>query len=93
MFKRKRRPTAPGVILREEFMAERGLTVSGLARDLDVPRKHLSGIVNGKVRVTPDVAARLALALGTSTALWVNLQAALDAWDAEQQYRRKRRAA
>ena len=74
-------------------MAERGLTVSALAVVLGISRKHLSGIVNGKARVTPEVAARLAHALDTSTALWVNLQAAVDAWDAEQEYRRRHRAA
>jgi addiction module HigA family antidote len=93
MSKRSRKPIIPGVILREEFMASRGLTVSAFARELGISRKHLSGIVNGKARLTPQVAARLAHRLDTSTALWVNLQAAVDSWDAEQEYRRGRRAA
>lgn len=93
MLKRNRRPTIPGVILREEFMAERGLTVSAFARELGISRKHLSAIVNGKARLTPEVAARLAYGLHTSTALWVNLQAAVDSWDAEQEYRRRCSAA
>jgi plasmid maintenance system antidote protein VapI len=30
-------------------------------------------------------AARLGLVLGTTTRFWLNLQAAVDAWDAEQE--------
>jgi plasmid maintenance system antidote protein VapI len=33
------------------------------------------------------VAARLAKVFGTSTALWLNLQTAVDAWDADREAR------
>ena len=78
------------------------MTVSAFAKEIGVSRKHLSDIVNDRARVTPAVAVRLAHALGTSAALWVNLQAAVDVFDAEQEYgllakadrlRRRRRAA
>jgi addiction module HigA family antidote len=86
MFKRNRRPTLPGQILVAHYLEPRALSVSQFARDLGVSRKHLSDIVNGRARVTPSVAVRLARALGTSPALWVNLQAAVDIFDAEQEY-------
>lgn len=86
MFKRNRRPTLPGQILIAHYLEPRRLSVSQFARDLGVSRKHLSDVVNGRARVTPNVAVRLAHALGTSPALWVNLQAAVDIFDAELEY-------
>lgn len=83
MIERKRRPAAPGEILRAHYLDERGISVSALARSLGVSRKHVSDVVNGHARIEPVLAARLAKIFGTTTALWVNLQAAVDAWDAE----------
>lgn len=83
MIERKRRPSAPGTILRAHYLDERGLSVAALARSLGVSRKHVSDVVNGRARIEPVLAARLAKVFGTTTALWVNLQAAVDAWDAE----------
>jgi len=74
-------------------MKPKELTVTALARELDVSRKHLSDIVNGHVRITPAMAVRLARALDTSPAFWVNLQAAVDIYDAEQEFAAGRRAA
>ncbi len=42
----------------------------------------MSDIVNGRARVTPAIAVRLAEVLNTSPALWVNLQAEVDIHDA-----------
>jgi addiction module HigA family antidote len=84
---RTRRPTPPGEILRELFLKDRGVTVSALAAALKVSRKHASEIVNGRTRIEPAIAARLAAVLGTSARLWLNLQAAVDAWDAERETR------
>lgn len=83
MIERKRRPSPPGAILRSHYIDERGLSVAALARSLGVSRKHVSDIVNDRARIEPALAARLAKVFGTTTALWVNLQAAVDAWDAE----------
>jgi addiction module HigA family antidote len=87
MFKRRRRPSAPGDIIRAHYLDERGVTIAALARAIGVSRKHMSDIVNGHARVEPVVAAHLAKVLGTSTALWLNLQAAVDAWDADRETR------
>jgi addiction module HigA family antidote len=85
---RKRRPSHPGDILRSHYMDERKITVTALSRAVGISRKHMSDIVNGRARLEPKAAARLARVLGTTTALWVNLQAAVDAWDAEQEARK-----
>jgi addiction module HigA family antidote len=51
---------------------------------MDVTPKHVSGIVNGHVRITADMAIRLAAALETEAQLWMNLQAQYDLWVASQ---------
>lgn len=61
--------------------------MTALSRAVGISRKHMSDIVNGRSRIEPRIAARLAKALGTTTALWLNLQAAVDAWDADREAR------
>lgn len=43
----------------------------------------MSRIVNGRARIEPRIAARLARVLGTTPHLWLNLQAKLDAHEAD----------
>jgi addiction module HigA family antidote len=88
MFKLKRRPTPPGTMLREDYLKPRRISVAKLAAALGCSRKHLSQIVNNRVRLEPDMAARLARVLGTSTRFWVNLQANVDAYDADRAARK-----
>lgn len=85
-FIRQRRPTAPGEVLREEFLAPRGMTVSGFAEHVGLSRKHVSDIVNERARVTPATAVLFAHAFATTPAFWLNLQGAADLWDAEQTF-------
>ncbi len=78
-----RRPSPPGRILMRHYLEPRGVTITAFAAAVDVSRKHMSGIVNGHVRIEPDVAARMAKVLNTTTEFWINLQAAVDAFDGE----------
>lgn len=80
--RRNRRPTAPGLILKAHYMEPRAISVTAMAAAPGMSRKHVSQIVNGHKRVEPTTAARLALALGTTLRFWMNLQAAVDEWDA-----------
>lgn len=66
-------PVHPGDILREE-LAERGISMNQLARDIRVPMSRVSLVVHGKRGITADTAVRLALYFGTSPELWLNLQ-------------------
>ncbi len=75
-------PAHPGEILREELEA-RGTTITAAARSLGVTRKAVSDIVNLKAGISPVMARRLELALGTPARLWINLQAAFDLRQAE----------
>lgn len=79
---RSRRPTSPGEFLREDFLLPRGIDTQSFADAIGLSRKQVSLILNGRARLTPTVAARVAKVLGTSVEFWVNAQALVDAHDA-----------
>src|SRR5215510_4151838 len=55
-----------------------GLSANALARRIDVPVTRISEIVRGKRGITADTALRLGRLLGTSSDLWLGLQAEYD---------------
>jgi len=77
-------PPHPGDILRELYLTPMRVTIVEAAKALGVTSKHVSAIVNGRVRITADMAIRLAKALNTDAQTWVNLQAQHDLWVASQ---------
>jgi len=79
----KRRPTSPGEMLLEEFLKPAGITQVALAEKMAVPIQRVNGIVAGRRVVTAESAILLSRALGTTPELWLNLQVAVDLWDAE----------
>lgn len=79
--KRRRRPTHPGAILREDILPETGLTQAELAGILNISARTLSEIINEHRSVTTDVAHRLARAFGTTPDFWLRLQQAVDVWE------------
>jgi len=81
--KMKRRPTPPGEMLLEEFLRPAGITQVELAARMGVPIQRVNGVVSGRRAVTAETAILLARALGTTPAIWMNLQVAVDLWDAE----------
>ncbi len=81
--RRKRRPSAPGKILSAHYMEPREITITGLAENLGVSRKHMSQVVHGKARISAEFALKLSLVLGTTSQFWLNLQNAVDTYDAE----------
>ena len=80
----KRRPTHPGEILREDFMPDYGLTVSGLAEAVGVSRQSINELLREHRNVSPEMALRLARLFGNSPGFWLNAQQAVDLWDAAQ---------
>ncbi len=80
----KRRPTSPGEMLLEEFLRPAGITQVELAARMGVPIQRVNGVIAGRRAVTAETAILLARALGTTPALWLNLQLAVDLWEAEQ---------
>lgn len=86
----KRRPTHPGEMLLEEFLKPAGITQVALAAKMGVPIQRVNGIISGRRAVTAETAILLSRALGTSPELWLNLQVAVDLWDAQQRMARGR---
>ncbi len=79
-----RKPTHPGAIFKRNVLERLGLTVTQAADHLGVTRKALSEFVNEQTRCSKLMARKLAVATGTGVTVWINLQAKLDAWEAEQ---------
>lgn len=77
-------PPHPGEILLEEYIRPLGFTVSAFALKIGTSRKNLSEIVNEKVGISPEMALKLAKALGTSPEIWLRLQCKYDLWHAKQ---------
>jgi len=79
---KKRRPTPPGTIFLEDFLVPLGITQKDAAARLKISYPRMNEIVNGKRAVTPDTALRLARFTGTEPNFWLNLQQAVDLWNA-----------
>lgn len=77
---RMHNPPHPGELLLEMYLEPLGVSITQAADALGVSRKHLSEIVNAKVSVTPDMAARLGVAFGTGPDIWIKLQGQYDIW-------------
>lgn len=77
-------PPHPGVIIKELCLEPLDLTVTDAARALDVSRKTLSSIINGKAGISPEMAVRLSIAFNTSSESWLSQQSQYDLWQAEQ---------
>ena len=84
MKRMNRKPTHPGVIIKEDYLKPLSLTITELAATLGVSRKTLSKIINEKGSVTPDMALRLSRAFDTTPIFWLNLQKNYELWQAEQ---------
>lgn len=70
------------MILKYHYLKPLQLSISHVADVLDVSRKTLSKIINGRASVTPDLALRLSKAFNTSAELWLNLQQTYNLWKA-----------
>ena len=80
---RKRKPTHPGLIIKEDVLKHLNLTVTDAAKDLGVTRKTLSELINERSSLSPDMAVRIARATKTSPESWMNMQQKLDLWESE----------
>lgn len=76
------RPTHPGEMLREDFMPDYGLTVSGLAEALGVSRQTVNELLRERRALSPEMALRLSRLFGNTAEFWLNAQRAVDLWEA-----------
>jgi addiction module HigA family antidote len=70
-------PPHPGLGLRDE-LDELGLSVAEAAKALGVTRQQLYRVVSGECGITPEMAVRLELAIGSNADFWLRLQANYD---------------
>ena len=68
----------PGEMLKEEFLAEYGLSQNQLAKAVGISPNRIAEIVNDRRRITADTALRLGLYFGNSPEFWMNLQTHYD---------------
>ena len=82
--RRERRvcPTHPGVMLREDFLPEYGLTVTGFANALKESRQTVNELLRERRAVSQEMALRLSRLFGNSPEFWLNAQRAVDLWEA-----------
>jgi antitoxin HigA-1 len=84
---RRRQPTHPGELLREDVLPALRLSVSEAARQLRVTRQTLHRILSGRSAVTPEMALRLGRFCGNGPELWLRMQQAHDLSRAREELR------
>lgn len=72
------KPSHPGAFIRDEILAELGLSVSKAAELLGVRRATLSDLVNEKASLSPEMALRIEKAFGVSMDMLLRMQAWFD---------------
>ena len=72
------KPMHPGEVLKELYLVPLGMGAIAFACRLEVPRTRIERLVKGVTSMTPDTALRLARALNTTPAYWMNLQTNYD---------------
>ncbi|MBL4583796.1 MAG: HigA family addiction module antidote protein [Pseudomonadales bacterium] len=78
-------PAHPGEILKELVITPLELTITDASQHLNVSRKTLSKVLNGRGAITPEMALRLELTFGKPSAdHWLRLQNAYDLWQSRQ---------
>lgn len=74
-------PAHPGEILKELIIEPLELTITDVSAHLNISRKTLSKVLNGRGAITPEMAIRLELAFKKPSAdHWLKLQNAYDLW-------------
>ena len=71
-----------GIILKEEFLEEIGLSQNALAKAIAVPANRIHAIVNG-TRITADTDLRLCRYFGLSEGYFLRLQNAYELMEAK----------
>lgn len=71
-------PPHPGLSVRYDCLEPLGLSVTKGAEVLGVTRQALNNLMNGKARISPEMAIRLDKAFGSVAEGWFALQTAFD---------------
>jgi len=86
--KRKMRNIHPGVILKEELVKDRKLTITKIAQLLETSRSKMSKILNCHSSISPNMALRLEAVFGGTASHFLRLQMNYDLLEAEKEFKR-----
>lgn len=75
---RMKEPVHPGGFVRHEIIEALDLSVTEAARALGVTRAALSAVVNGRARLSPEMALRIEKAFGVSMDTLMRMQNSYD---------------
>lgn len=70
-------PLNPGAVL-AQYLG--GMNLADAAAKIGIGQEHLSNLLTGVAGIDASLATKLARAFGTSAELWLDLQAAFEAW-------------
>jgi len=87
--RRTRKPTHPGELIREDLLPETGISQTDLARLMGISRRTISEVIHERRRLTPDIAFRLAKVFNSTSEMWLNMQQAVDLWEARKNHGRE----
>lgn len=73
-------PPHPGEFIDAVYLEPNGITRGELAHKLDVSASTVGQVLNCSRRVTPEMALRLAKAVGRSPESWLAMQGTYDLW-------------
>jgi len=76
-----RRPTHPGVILREDVLPGLGISQAAFANYLGVSSSVVSRVLNEKSGVSAQLAVRISRIIGGSSESWLRMQSAVNLWE------------
>ena len=71
---RMKKPVHPGGFVKHEIVEALGLTVTAAAQALGVTRAALSAFLNGRARLSPEMALRIEKAFGVSMDTLMRMQ-------------------
>lgn len=71
-------PPHPGEIIAEEVLKPLGVSVTDAARALGVGRQALSAVLNGRAKLTPEMAVRVQKSFGPKWEVMMRLQLQYD---------------
>ena len=66
-------PPHPGEMIGDEI-EEFGVSISAAAKAIGVTRQQLHNLIAGRSGITPEMAVRLELAIGSNADTWLRLQ-------------------
>lgn len=79
-------PPHPGESLRELYIEPLNLNVIDIAQKLKIEVCELNNILDGKCKISPQIAIKLAKGFGGSAESWLQQQSMHDLWCTQQIY-------